>query len=68
MIDCERVAQALDEYDPDAHEASIVKAEELRAQFLSLFPKDGWPTMTLDRYALGQEEITQKTSAAGWSL
>ena len=67
MIDCERVAQALDEYDPDAHEASIVKAEGLRAQFLSLFPKDGWPTMKLDRYAWDRK-ITQKTSAAGWSL
>ena len=56
MIDCDRVEQALAEYDPDAHEATIVKVEELRRQFLALFPKNGWPSMTLDRYALGQPD------------
>lgn len=56
MIDCGLIAQALAAYDPDAQEASIVKAEEQRAQFLALFPKDGWPSMTLDRYALGQAD------------
>ena len=35
---------------------AIVKAEEQRAQFLRLFPKEGWPAMTLDRYALGQAD------------
>jgi MoxR-like ATPase len=54
VINCEPIAQALDEYDPDAQEPGIVKAEEQRAQFLALFPQDGWPAMTLDRYALGQ--------------
>src|SRR5204863_4282642 len=52
--DCALLEQSLAEYDPDAQEASIVKAEEQRAQFLALFPKDSWPDMTLDRYALGQ--------------
>jgi 5-methylcytosine-specific restriction protein B len=56
MIDCELIAQALTEYDPDVQEANIVKAEEQRTQFLALFPKDGWPDMTLDRYALGQPD------------
>jgi MoxR-like ATPase len=56
MIDCNIIAQALDEYDPDAWEASLVEAEEQRAQLLKLFPKEGWPSMTLDRYALGQAE------------
>jgi hypothetical protein len=56
MIDCGLVSQALAEYDPDAQEASIVKAEEQRVQFLALFPKAGWPGMTIDRYALGQAD------------
>lgn len=56
MIDCSLISQALAEYDPDAQEASIVKAEEQRAQFLALFPKDAWPKMTLNGYALGQAD------------
>ena len=56
MIDCSIIAQALDEYDPDAWEASILKAEELRAQLLELFPRDAWSSMTLNRYALGQAD------------
>src|SRR6266545_2562997 len=56
MIDCGLIAQALAGYDPDAQEASIVKAEEQRAEFLALFPKERWPAMTLDRYALGQAD------------
>jgi len=56
MIDCGLIAQALAAYDPDAHEASVVKAEEQRDEFLALFPKEGWPTVTLDRYALGQAD------------
>ena len=56
MINCERIAQALIEYDPDAQEARVVKAEDQRVQLLARFPKDGWPEMTLDRYALGQPD------------
>ena len=56
MIDCNIVAQALDEYDPDVQEANIVKADDQREQFLQLFPKEGWPSMSLDRYALGQAD------------
>ncbi len=56
MIDCKVIAQLLVDYDPDAHEVSIVKAEEQRADFVENCPKDGWPTMTLDRYALGQAD------------
>jgi MoxR-like ATPase len=56
MIDCDQVATAIAEYDPDAQEASIVKAEGQREEFLKLFPKDSWAEMTLDRYALGQAD------------
>ena len=56
MIDCGRISEAVARYNPDAHEAGVVKAEEQRQQFLELFPRDGWDTMTLDRYALGQPD------------
>src|SRR5262245_12986985 len=56
MIDCALIVQAIDEYDPDAQEASIVKAGEQRDEVLALFPREAWPEMTLDRYALGQAE------------
>jgi MoxR-like ATPase len=56
VIDRAIIAQALDEYDPGAWEADFTKAEKQRAQLLKLFPKDGWPSMTLDRYALGQAD------------
>jgi MoxR-like ATPase len=54
MINCERIDQALIEYDPDVKEARVAKAEDQRVQLLARFPKDGWSEMTLDRYALGQ--------------
>ena len=56
MIECDRISKAVAEYDPDAHEAGIVRAEEQRRQFLELFPRSEWDTMTLDRYALGQPD------------
>jgi hypothetical protein len=56
MINCDRIAQALDEYNPNALEANVAKAEDQRVQLLARFPKDGWPEMTLDRYALGQPD------------
>lgn len=56
MINCDRIAQALIDYDPDAQEARVEKAEDQRVQLLARFPKDGWPEMTLDRYALGKPD------------
>jgi MoxR-like ATPase len=56
MIDCSLISQALAAYDPDAQEASVVKAEEQRAEFLARFPADAWSAMTLERYALGQAD------------
>jgi len=56
MINCDSVLEAVAAYDPDAHEADLLKAEEQRAALLARFPKDGWPDMTLDRYALGRSD------------
>lgn len=64
MVDRSRVAEALANYDPNAHEADIVKAEEQRGELLDRFPKDDWPRMTLERYALGQPE--QPESFCRW--
>jgi len=56
MTDCSRVAEALTAYDPEAEASSVAKAEEQRLQFVELFPRDDWASMTLDRYALGQPD------------
>jgi hypothetical protein len=63
MINCDRIAQALIDYDPDAQEAKVKKAEDQRVQLLDRFPKDGWPEMTLDRYALGQPSALHRSPA-----
>ena len=56
MIDCRRIAEALADYDPNAHQAGVLKAEEQRSQLVERFPKEAWSTMTLDQYALGQPD------------
>jgi hypothetical protein len=56
VIDHDKIEQAVAAYDPDAHEAGILKSEEQRRDFLELFPRSGWDTMTLDRYALGRPD------------
>ena len=54
MIDCRRIAEALAHYDPNASADAVAQGEEERKQLVARFPKDGWPAMTLDDYALGQ--------------
>jgi hypothetical protein len=56
MIDCGRISEALASYDPNAQEHDVVKAEQQRVELIARFPKDDWPNMTLERYALGQPE------------
>ena len=56
MIDCRRIAEALADYDPNANQAAVLKAEEQRSQLVDRFSKEGWSTMTLDQYALGQPD------------
>src|SRR3954451_21309090 len=56
MIDCRRIAEALADYDPNANQAAILKAEEQRSELVDRFSKEGWSTMTLDQYALGQPD------------
>lgn len=56
MIDCTIVSRLLETFSPDEHEAAAVRADQQRTEVLQLFPKEGWPEMTLDRYALGQAD------------
>jgi MoxR-like ATPase len=56
MIDTALIADVLAGYDPNASEDDVATAERQRAEFLEKFPKDAWPSMTLDRYALGQPD------------
>src|SRR4051794_37336766 len=64
MIDCSRVTDALADYDPNAHAEDVAKGEEQRAGLARRFPKDAWPQMTLERYALGQQD--QPDSFCRW--
>src|SRR5881275_2509197 len=56
MINCGLIAQALEAYDADAQVANIESAAAQHAEVLERFPRSGWPTMTLDDYALGQAD------------
>lgn len=57
----EVVTQALQTYTEDlrhedAERAKLAEAE--RAEILARFPISAWPQMTLEQYALGQEDST----------
>jgi 5-methylcytosine-specific restriction enzyme B len=44
---------ALEAFDRDAARLAAEKAEELRRSIVARFPIDQWPTLPLERYALG---------------
>ncbi len=48
------IERALAGWDRSAAEASATAAETLRKQFVARFPVAAWPTLPLERYALGQ--------------
>lgn len=56
MIDLDLLTPLIASHDREAHLEDLRRAEKQRTQVLELFPKDGWPSMPLDRYALGQPE------------
>lgn len=48
------LAEAILNWDREAYAAGpSAEAEQLRQQILAAFPLDGWPTLELQRYALG---------------
>jgi hypothetical protein len=56
MINCGLVAEALESFEADSQAAMIESAVVQRGLLLERFPREGWPTMTLDQYALGQAD------------
>ena len=56
MISATRsLEDAIGQYDRESARDKIERAEEDRQQLLERFPRDHWPEMTLEEYALGQE-------------
>jgi len=58
------IAQALETYDSEAEAEGIEAADVQRAAVLERFPRDGWPLMQLETYALGQGD--QPDSFCRW--
>lgn len=50
------IQEALTAYRKDSDREAVDKAEEERAEFLTHFPLEGWPNLSLERYALGQAD------------
>lgn len=50
------IGEALAAYDREKHRAAVEEAERLRRQVWELFPRDAWPELPLERYALGQAD------------
>ncbi len=50
------IQDALKAYPRDSAKESLQKMEQQRQEFLERFPLESWPTMPLERYALGQED------------
>jgi 5-methylcytosine-specific restriction protein B len=48
--------QAIASFDRAAVAPVAERAEAIRTEILSRFPRDGWPEMSLERYALGQAD------------
>ena len=47
------MAEALAAWDRQARAADVATAEAERAKVLDRFPLESWPTLPLERYALG---------------
>ncbi|NED56578.1 restriction endonuclease, partial [Micromonospora aurantiaca] len=56
------LSKALAEFDRAAHVDQISEADAEIAQVVRDFPLDGWPTMPLERYALGTDAYKQSFS------
>ena len=53
------IQEALAAYDREAARDEIEAAERERQQILQRFPLQEWPTLPLERYALGQPDTTE---------
>ncbi|MDQ2629113.1 MAG: AAA family ATPase [Actinomycetota bacterium] len=48
------ILAALKSWDRDAVAVRVAEAEQLRAQFVDRFPREGWSNLAIEEYALGQ--------------
>lgn len=53
------IEDALRQYDRGAKHESLVVAEQERQEILKRFPLEEWPDLTLERYALGQDDSSE---------
>ena len=58
---------AVASYDRATDKEFTAAAERERKEVFERFPLDQWPTMPLERYALGQKE-SRTPSPAGWNF
>lgn len=56
------LAEFLSSYDRSVDKAGVDAAEDERRQIVDLFPLDQWPTLPLERYALGQDGVVDTFS------
>jgi 5-methylcytosine-specific restriction protein B len=50
------IEEALAAYDKEIERKNVETAESKRQQVIRLFPLEDWPTLPLERFALGQED------------
>ncbi len=55
------ISEALAKYDRAAEAFAVQAAEKERQEVISRFPIESWPTLPLERYALGQGDNTRET-------
>ncbi|ORA76142.1 hypothetical protein BST28_21210 [Mycolicibacter kumamotonensis] len=48
------IIAALKSWDRDAVAVRVAEAEQLRAQFVDRFPREGWSNLAIEEYALGE--------------
>src|SRR5687768_7562077 len=53
------INEALAKYDRAADAGAIQSAQQERQEVVARFPLDAWPSLPLERYALGQEETRE---------
>ena len=62
MSEVQPLELAIEHWDRDAVAEQLVEADQLRTMFTDRFPLDQWPTMPLERYALGQDQESEPYS------
>lgn len=57
--------QALEELDRNAIAGEVALAESQRKELLERFPREHWPEMTLEEYAIGHDRYPEQDRARG---